>query len=1012
MKTRAIAYQRYRALTGKNTYQGKTWPEGDVTFWTQAYNRSFRARKRAIEKKRPEPKPRKRTPKKPVGPPILVRAIKKFYDASKRQGHRERKKEFKIYVPSGASRSYIDRKLRREIQDYFDDFNLDIKIGPHGEIEGEPDYIMDGGRANVKVGGNARGNMGNMPLKEIGFTKLNFDIDSNNDVINNNCVVHYLKKFYGNTKGLIKVVKKLDDTKIFKVNELNEFLKTNNVPFKCYDQNLCLIDSYIPKKIKSIKQFIFIVSNEHIYPVTKKEISTLKKLSPNKRVPVDKIKHIDDLDTFVKEKIKKEPIIKFNVQMDMNDEEEFIYYIDRAQFKNTLYVKDKTLVDIYKFITKIYGFFPLSFDFKAYSLLHYLSLKNGLYSSYDSHLSQGKCVTYNDPDVKGEFTTIDQVKSFCSALCSLPNIPVLNSTTPILDYDNHEIEEETFYYVTEIKKQFYNTLKLGWTPGIQILGEEKNIVIEKYQKPILIPNPFIELIKTAFQKDEDLAKIIFNEFVGTCNIIQMRACDYYSKLTTSFEETEIFKEPIPLVNGLYCDMITVEPKNKFKDSLLPLSNLTTGTTIYKIRRDIKRLLKMDPETKIRSIATDSITFVSTKIDISTFKFFDRLGGYRLEETKLRNYRKMEVDNQYKKIKPLKEIDIENITDWTPFLNKNLFFDCYPGCGKTHLNLNTLIPAIENYEEIEVIKDNMLDDGIDGYVVKEPVTKVIKKNKYLILATKHSALTPYYNKELHAKVIHCYLFNKNLDKFFRNYDYVIFDEGALLEPSHYTYLFKNLGKDTKLIFMGDRKQLLPYGTPRNSPHPWDNPALLKLFDYKINMNKNYRNDYTKEQYDQMLINEYNLTQFETKLLNRYSNLNITMTKKMKNKINKEVIKKFKWVDKFAHLKVKKGGTLICDVGNLKDYPKLTANKIYNSSFYKIIDYNDQSIKMLNKDTKETIEISEELFKNNFDYGYAITSFKAQGMSIPYDKLGIWEWEKMEKDPRQVYTVLSRIQTKNI
>lgn len=327
------------------------------------------------------------------------------------------------------------------------------------------------------------------------------------------------------------------------------------------------------------------------------------------------------------------------------------------------------------------------------------------------------------------------------------------------------------------------------------------------------------------------------------------------------------------------------------------------------------------------------------------------------------------------------------------------FECWPGAGKTYCCINSIIPSIENH----TIEEVDLDIG--------EIKKTKKKNKYIVISTKHSALSAYYNKGLNAKVIQKFTFNRACAQQLKDYDFIIVDEAALLEPHHYECLYKNIGKQTKLIFLGDPKQLLPYGSKRGSDHPWMSQEILKKFNYSIEMETNYRNDYTTDQYIQMMKLEYKLTNFEKRVINRQSDLNICVTNKHKDELNEMIIEEKRWTDSFGHLKVKRGGRLIATIDNPLNYPIFSKANIYNSSFYDIKDYNDKTITLINCDNKKETTISKELFKNNFDYGYTITAFRSQGLSIPYNKIGIFDMDFLKQDGRLFYTVFSRIQTKN-
>ena len=82
-------------------------------------------------------------------------------------------------------------------------------------------------------------------------------------------------------------------------------------------------------------------------------------------------------------------------------------------------------------------------------------------------------------------------------------------------------------------------------------------------------------------------------------------------------------------------------------------------------------------------------------------------------------------------------------------------------------------------------------------------------------------------------------------------------------------------------------------------------------------------------------------------------------------------------------------------------------IFNSCFYNICEYDDENITLAD-DQDNIYTVSAERFKQNFNYGYCLTLFRAQGRSIPYDDLGIHEWDDIRMDGKALYTCLSRIQ----
>lgn len=897
------------------------------------------------------------------------------------------------------TRDEIRSIVETESLAYFNDFGYAELTDIH-DLGNDPHYpILQS--IDVKAPQHLKGNFKDMVVAKVIFNKLNLNIKSNEDIITTHCVTDYIINRYKNIKGCIKEIKKVEHKTKWTVDELLKLLERCKIPYKCVTQTLKNYKEFDVKN-RGKKKFFFIASNEHIYPVTKKELSTLYEFRSSKDV-INNIKYVEDINMFVKNNITEKQIKKFSLDFDDIEDNKDFYKTEYFTFKFTrvliddiLYVDCKETVEAYELFKNIIGFFPLSYGFKMYDPLIYLCKLNGLYSTYDCNIDKSYAVSYSDLSVRSHINgqnilnAIDKNRCFTSSLYDLEYLTKINSSCFVRDYMNEKINENYYYYIDDIRdcnndldrKPFMTMIKKGWCTGKRFIGLEKYVNIKYEMKPILIKNPIREIIPKMLELNSDLSKTIINMFSGVISITDPKYYYIYENLTNSKDEATIYENPVKISDLFYANQKIIKPSTKFKESLKPISVQIIDNSIYNTRRKLLKLYELDENIKIRAIKTDCIVFHSEKIKLRDLDLDKNdFKKWKKEEIKsLPRYNKLNNNNvkfnDYENIMKIKLHDIDNFNN---YLDSNLLFDCMAGCGKTYTVINYILPKI-------------------------------KDKKVLVIATKHSALLEYYQNNIKAKVIHYFIYNGSRKYDFRKYDYIIVDECGLLEHNHYDYMYKNMGANTKFIFLGDNKQLLPFGTKRKDAPPLWNSNIIKLFKYRIIMTDNYRNNYTKKQYYDMINLKYKITNFEKKLFNRYGNFNISMTLKKRDEVNKYYIKN--WVDEFAGLKVKKGGHLICEFSNKDSYAKFSKLELYNGTSLIIEDYNNEKITLKCKNTNKIFIIDKDLFRYNFNYGYCITSFRAQGLSIPYKDLGLWEMEKIKKDGRQLYTVLSRIKTKLI
>ena len=664
---------------------------------------------------------------------------------------------------------------------------------------------------NVNLLIQAKGNILNMPVKYINYNKLPFDIEANNENIDENCVIHFFKKTLGKTKGFIKKIKKLNIND-WTVEKLFNFLDSNNVMYKAYNQNLKIIKENKPTDHNNkLKTLTFILSNEHLYNVTKKELTHLFNVV-GKRDTIKEIKYVEDAHKEVFNTIKEHPIKKLNISYD-NDLNEAV---DRYLSNDKLYTDDMYLMDIYKFAKNKFDFLPLSFNFSILTPLRLL-LNNEHYSHVMNYMNIPVAVQYNDVHVY-DCITIDKNKAYGYILENMEYIPKITFDHKIEKYDNQELDENNFYLVDEVNNYYYNMIHIGWQTGHSLANIPREYFnVSHYIVPTLVKNPLREYLRDLRNYSNDLYKTTYSIFSGMCLKSSVDSSLYYGNVTNSFEETGEFKNDYVTLNNnnnesLYVETFGSVPKENISKSLLPLGHYIFGN-VKKILIDKINSLNELHKINVRTINTDSLTFSfdiygsdRMKIDKAKNTIMDTLDkkditGWKLENKQLcqHEYRPRNYKNYL--IKEIPQIKMEEINE-DILLSNNLLFNCNAGSGKTYYTLNSIIPILE--------KNDL---------------------SYIVLSTKHCIEKMYTEKNKNSKVIHTFLYNEKQKKKLGNYDYIIIDECGLLEDSHYKLLLEYMTQQQKLIFLGDYSQLSPIGHNAGEDSYINKQQIRKLFDYQ-------------------------------------------------------------------------------------------------------------------------------------------------------------------------------------
>ena len=362
--------------------------------------------------------------------------------------------------------------------------------------------------------------------------------------------------------------------------------------------------------------------------------------------------------------------------------------------------------------------------------------------------------------------------------------------------------------------------------------------------------------------------------------------------------------------------------------------------LYEMMKD----LNLENE-DIKQVKTDSITFINKNDD------YKKYIGKGLDDWKIETYTPI-IPKDIHKINLTLEQNCKGE-------NTNELWDCYAGAGKSYKIINEVIPKLNG--------------------------------DYIVLTPSHACLKDYRKLGLKCDVIQKYIY-ANETNLANN---IIIDECGMLNKNSWDYVYKLHLTGRKIMAYGDFKQLLPVDIVKKQL----NTLLFtnNLFSNINKMNTNYRNNFTKEEYDKMMGCSYSE---KGELINKYNAKNyyeadyiITYKNETRRKYNQLMCERLdiKNLDDV-------GAKLICKTN------KLASKNIYNKFMFIVKEATDDNMVILT-DGEEDYEISLKQLNSNFDYGYAVTLYCIQGASV---KSIYYAPEDMDNlTGRGVYTLISRL-----
>ena len=271
----------------------------------------------------------------------------------------------------------------------------------------------------------------------------------------------------------------------------------------------------------------------------------------------------------------------------------------------------------------------------------------------------------------------------------------------------------------------------------------------------------------------------------------------------------------------------------------------------------------------------------------------------------------------------------------------------------------------------------------------------KTNNYLVLTPSYDTLEEYNKQNINCKVIQKYTIPDKIPE----EENIIVDEIGMIDGKAWDFLYKCKILNKNIWGFGDFNQLEPPEKGNNTTY--NNPIFLKLlFNNHHNIETNYRNNFSKEYYDE-LINSKD-KQFLIKEVKKY---NTDWKKADKNTTRHIYNNKLLKLKGFHNIKVnekngniegklKKGLKLIC-INN-----ELHKHNIYNKRVLEIVKIENENIHL-----EDNIILKDEEIRKNFNVAYCRTLYSLQGKSL-FSMCYAMEDMKFINN-RSAYTFISRL-----
>lgn len=720
------------------------------------------------------------------------------------------------------------------------------------------------------------------------------------------------------------------------IRDILGFCKKFKIKMICYDVNGNIVEANYPvKKNKSYQALIFIAYNNHLYPLKNKYLKKTNEIIDHKRVN-DAQKEMFDL-------INRGNELPYNIELYEGKVVSFIYN-DIMYFQNYEYDEVKYILQHFGLLDKMYPLLTINSLGGLFEKLYNIKGCDSFIPNDDKFIKGG--YNYNNKLIdEKECITIDKNKCYSNALQKLNYL--ISCDIRLNDYAKYKEQKiiNHYLYNIEINEPCILLPQNGLYTGEFLKyckkeGLEFNII--EFLETNKIDNIYEPLITDVYKNLPNReAKKIINILIGKFEkAIATEKKLKFNKLC-NHEEAKTFegykKELYGRFTICYDEKDTFNIYNKKPISIQIKDN--SRRVVYEMMKTLN-LKNCD----IKQVKTDSITFINKNDD------YKKYIGTGLDDWKIETYSGIIP-------KDIHKINL-SIEENSKTENKNELWDCYAGAGKSYKIINEVIPTLNE--------------------------------DYIVLTPSHACLKDYRKLGLKCDVIQKYIY-ANETNLANN---IIIDECGMLNKNAWDFIYKLHLTGRKIMAYGDFKQLLPVDINAKQL----NTLLFtnNLFSNINPMNTNYRNNFTKEEYDKMMVCSYSE---KVELINKYNAKNyydadyiITYKNETRKKYNELMCERhnIKNLDDV-------GAKLICKTNDLRN------QNIYNKFMFEVKETTNEYI--IITDGNEDYKLTEKHLYKNFDFGYAVTLYCIQGASV---KSIYYAPEDIESiGGRGVYTLISRI-----
>ena len=780
------------------------------------------------------------------------------------------------------------------------------------------------------------------------------------------CIHDYMFKIYpkhSKSENQRDKIRKLHTT-----NDIYEWCKNYNIKMLAFDINRNIIKSNYPEKKNKLTSMIYLAFDNHLYPMKnqylkKKKIDKYRvKIIENGKTELIKILELGYYPLDIK--INNSGEITSFIYDDPDDNLLPIHYTE-----NQDYFKCETILDKWGIKDKMTITTKLSHLGNIIEKTYIQDINAKSFFPYGSEFNKGAFNYINDElelEENEVFQTIDKNKSYSYELAQLPylikcDIKIHKSRKINEIMTPHKIIEHYLYSV-DVNNPSLIIPNNGWFEGDLLikareLGIKFRIIEEQETEKVF--NYYRQFVNDLYTKlDNETFKEIINIHIGKFEISNMKSKHLIFNSILGNGDIECFTGQVFGLNSNYsigCDVKTsVNIFNK-KPIAIQIKD-RSRIRLFEMMRKLK--LK---NSDIKQIKTDSITFKKINDDYDNY-INKELWGWKKE-----NFKAINKPNIIKREIRSFEYKTFSGSEYDNIKKSGTIGLGDAGNGKTYKIINEIIPKLN---------DN-----------------------YLVLSPSHATIKEYRKLKLNCDVIQKYTFNNNIPEAHT----IIVDEIGMVGISAWNMLFKckMLGKD--VMVFGDNSQLEPVNSKI-----CDNPNFYNLmFDTKLKLEDNYRNNFSKEYYNELKktskIACENVQCFSEKRVNEVLKHNTTydkaevviaFTHNTRKKYNKLMCEKL-GIDNLNDI----GTRVICKTNDLREL------NIYNNFCFKVVGNDGEHVILT--DGIEQYKVEKKYFFKTawFDFAYARTLYSVQGQTLNSFHYAIEDIGFL--GGRELYTLISRL-----